>query len=129
MSEVVSDTRTLPQLLSNLVRELTTLVTRETQLLRTEVSEKISQVEAGVGSLLAGAICLLVALNVLAGALVIALAHWLGAGWSALAVGVVLAIIGAVLVKTGTAAMHHLKPERSMRQMSQDVRIMKEQVR
>lgn len=129
MSDVASDPRSLPQLLSSLMRELTTLVSRESQLLRVELSEKLTKIEAGAGSILAGAICLLVALNVLAGALVIALANWMGAGWAALAVGVVIAVIGAILVKTGTSAMHDLAPKRTMRQAAEDVKLVKEQAR
>lgn len=129
MSAAGTDTRSLPQLLSDLVHEMTTLLRRETQLVRAEISEKITKVEAGVGSILAGTICLLVALNVLAGALVIALANWIGAGWSALVVGLVLAVMGAILVKTGTSSMHDLAPDRSMRQVAEDAKLVREQAR
>jgi hypothetical protein len=67
-------------------------------------------VEVGAGSIAAGAICLLVALNVLAGALVIALAELIGAGWAALAVGVALAVIGAILLKKGSSDVKDLTP-------------------
>jgi predicted phage tail protein len=129
MSEAAHEARSLPRLLSDLVRELVTLVQRESRLVRTELSEKISQVESGLGYMVAGAICILVALQVLVGALVIALAQWIGAGWSALAVGAVLAIIGALLARKGTAEMHDLAPTRSMQQIGEDARLAREQAR
>jgi hypothetical protein len=74
-SHAAPDTRSVPQLLSDLARELTTLFRKEGQLIRAELSEKTSQLAVGLGEMAAGAICLLVALNVLAGALVVAIAR------------------------------------------------------
>ena len=137
-----SDPRTVPQLLSDLARELTTLFRKEGQLIRAELSEKVTQVEVGAGSILAGAIVLLVSLNVLAGALVVAISRigaeqadpaiqdsGIGLGWASLIVGVILAIIGAILVKKGTSNMSNLAPDRSMNQVSRDANLVKEQVR
>ena len=141
MSQPV-DTRSVPQLLSDLARELTTLFRKEGQLIRAELSEKTSQLAVGLGEAAAGAICLLVSLNVLAGALVVAIARigadtadpaiqdtGIGLGWASLIVGVLLAAIGAFLVKKGAANMSHLTPERTVHQVSQDASLVKEQVR
>ena len=137
-----TDTRTVPQLLSDLARELTTLFRKEGQLIRAELSEKTSQLAVGLGEAAAGAICLLVALNVLAGALVVAIARigaeaadpaipdtGIGLGWASLIVGVLLAAVGAFLLKRAAANMSHLTPERSVNQVSQDASLVKEQVR
>jgi hypothetical protein len=128
-----SDPRSVPQLLSDLARDLTTLLRKEGQLIRAELSEKVTQLSVGAGSALAGAIVLLVALNVLAAALVVAISKIgepdLGGGWAALIVGVVLAVIGALLVKKGTDNMSNLTPEKSVNQVSQDANLVKEQVR
>jgi predicted phage tail protein len=123
-----TDPRSVPQLLTDMAHELTVLFRKEGQLIRAELSEKATQLQVGAGSTLAGAICLLVALNVLAGALVIALAKYMGAGWAALLVGAVLAVIGAVLVKKGTSDMSGLVPERSAQQVAKDAQFVKEQV-
>lgn len=123
-----TDPRSVPQLLSDLARELTTLFRKESQLIRAELSEKASQLVIGLSEAAAGAICLLVALNVLAGALVIALANLIGAGWAALVVGILLAAIGAFLVKRGASNMSHLTPERSVHQVTQDANLVKEHV-
>ena len=138
-----SDPRSVPQLLSDLARELTTLFRKEGQLIRAELSEKTSQLAVGIGEAAAGAICLLVSLNVLAAALVVAIARigsepatdpaiqdtGIGMGWASLIVGVLLAVIGAILVKKGTSNMSNLTPERSVNQVSQDASLVKEQVR
>jgi hypothetical protein len=125
------DPRSVPQLLADLTREVTGLVRKEVQLVRAELSEKATQLQVGAGSAVAGAICLLVALNVLAGALVIALSEFMGAGWAALLVGVVLAAIGAVLVRKGASDLSpsHLAPERTAHQVTQDATMLREQVR
>ena len=81
------DPRSVPQLLSDLARELTTLFRKEGQLIRAELSEKATQLQIGAGSALAGAIVLLVSLNVLAAALVVAISKVgepdIGGGWAA----------------------------------------------
>ena len=134
-----SDPRSVPQLLSDLARELTTLFKKEGQLIRAELAEKATQIQVGAGSALAGAIVLLVALNVLTAALVVALSKigaepgvegsGLGVGWASLIVGVILAVIGALLVKKGADNMSNLTPERTVNQVSQDANLVKEQVR
>jgi hypothetical protein len=125
-----SDPRSVPQLLTDLLGEVTTLFRKEAQLIRSEFSDKASQLQAGAGTALAGAICLLVALNVLAGALVIALAEFIGAGWAALVVGVVIAVIGVLLLRKGASDLSpsNLTPQRSMHQVAQDATLVREQV-
>lgn len=128
-----TDPRSVPQLLSDLARELTTLFKKEGQLIRAELSEKATKLGVGLGSAAAGAIILLVALNVLAAALVAAISQIgdpdLGVGWASLIVGVLLAIAGALLVRKGASDMTDLTPERSVNQVSQDANYVKEQVR
>ena len=139
MTTPATDPRSVPQLLSDLARELTTLFRKEGQLIRAELSEKFTQIQIGAGSALAGAVILLVALNVLAAALVAALASigrnpgdptsGLGVGWASLIVGILLAIAGALLVRKGASSMSNLTPERSAHQVAQDANLVKEQVR
>lgn len=126
----ITDSRTVPQLLSDLARELTTLFRKETQLLRAELSDKASQLQIGAGSIAAGAICMLVALNVLAGAVVIALGKLMGPGWAALVVGIVIAVIGALLLKKGADDLKpsSLTPERSVHHVKEDAQVIKEHV-
>jgi hypothetical protein len=125
------DSRSVPDLLADLVRSVPALVRQETQLLRSELSDKVTQIEVGLGSIVAGAILLFAALLVLLEALVIALTEIMGAGWAALIVGVAVAVIGAVLLKKGADQMKasNLMPERTAHQLKQDAELAKEQVR
>ena len=124
------DPRSVPQLLSDVARELTTLFRKEGQLIRAELSEKATQLQVGAGSVLAGAICLLAALMVLLQAVVIGLTNaGLNPGWASLIVGVVVALVGIVLLKKGTSDMSNLTPERTAHQVAKDANLVKEQVR
>ena len=125
------DSRSVPELLSDLARSVPALVRQESQLLRSEMSDKVTQLEVGLGSIVAGAILLFAALLVLLEAVVIALTEFMGAGWAALVVGVVVAIIGAVLLKKGSDQMKvsNLMPERTSNQLKQDRDLARDQAR
>lgn len=119
-------------LLGDLVTQVSTLLQTEAQILRAEMSEKIGNLGSGAVEILGGAICLLAALMVLLQALVIALANaGLGAGWSSLLVGVVVAILGFILLRTGTNNMSpsKLTPDRTREQLKRDAHVVKEQLR
>ncbi|MEX6506354.1 phage holin family protein [Jiella sp. M17.18] len=127
------DTRSVPDLLIDLLKETRELISTEGQLVRAEISDKIRQVEMGGGSIAAGAICLLVSLITLAAALVAAIAQIgdMGAGWAALIVGVVLAAIGAALLAKGRSDLRpdNLMPNRTAHELREDSRLVKEQTR
>ena len=125
------DSRSVPELLADLARSVPALVRQETQLLRSELSDKVSQIEVGLGSMAAGGILLFAALLVLMQAIVIALTELVGPGWASLIVGVAAAAIGAVLLKKGADQMKtsNLMPERTAHQLKQDAELAKEQVR
>ncbi|MER8474536.1 phage holin family protein [Mesorhizobium sp. M1163] len=126
------DTRSLTTLVSDLAQQVTILLQTESRLLRAEMSEKVSKAGAGAVEVMGGAICLLAALMVLLQALVIALASaGLGAGWSSLLVGVVVAVLGVILLRSGKASMapSELTPDRTQDQLKRDARVIKEQIR
>jgi len=126
------DSRSLAALISDLAQQVTSLLQTEGKLLRAEMTEKVTKAGAGAVEVLGSAICLLAALMVLLQALVIALANaGLGAGWSSLLVGVLVAILGVVLLRTGTASLNptDLTPDRTQDQLKRDVRVVKEQLR
>jgi hypothetical protein len=127
----VGDGRSVPELLTDLARSVPELVRQEGQLLRAELSDKFTQIQSGAGSVAAGALLLFAALLVLLQALVIALTEFVGPGWAALIVGVVVAAVGAVLPKKGADQLKatSLMPERTTNQLQQDKELVKEQVR
>lgn len=131
MSVDPQSSRSVPDLLTDLLRETTELFRTEGRLIRAEISDKITQVQIGGGSLAAGAICLLVSLIVLAGALVVALGKVMDPAWAALLVGVVIAVIGVLLLAKGKKDLEtvSLTPDRTLGQLQKDGQLVKEQTR
>lgn len=133
MSVEPRETKSVPDLLGDLMRETNELFRTEGRLIRSEISDKITQLQVGGGSIAAGAICLLVALNVLAAALVVAVANIadMGAGWAALIVGVVIAAVGAMLLAKGRKDLDpaNLTPGHTAQQLRKDGQLVKEQAR
>ena len=135
MTAEPNDQKSLPDLIVDALKETSELVQTETRLIRSEISDKITQVEVGGGSIAAGAICLLVALITLTAALVAAVSKIgtpdIGPGWAALIVGGVLAIIGVVLLFKGRKdlAPGNLVPDRTARQLKKDSKLVQEQTR
>lgn len=130
-----NEPRSLPDLVIHALRETSELVQTETRLIRAELSDKMTQIEVGGGSIAAGAICLLVALITLTAALVTAVSKIgepdIGPGWAALIVGVIIAVIGMALLMKGKKdlAPGNLMPSRTTAQLSKDAQLAKEQTR
>jgi hypothetical protein len=123
------DTRSLPELIADIVGEVSELLRAEAQLIRSEISDKIRQVEVGGSAIAAGAICLLVALFVLSQAMVVALGNYIGDARAALAVGIVIAVIGVAFLAKGKRDLSpsNLTPDRTASQLRKDARLVKEQ--
>jgi hypothetical protein len=121
------DPRTLPELVSQLTTDLASLVRKESELVRTEVGEKLHSAGKAAGEIAAGGILLLAALGVLLAALVQGLAQYMNPAFAALLVGVVVAALGGILVRTGLKMLKpdNLIPDRSARQLRKDAQLMK----
>ena len=125
------DPRSLPELISALTGELATLVRKESELIRAEVSEKLAQ-SVQAGRLLGiGAALLLGAFLVLLQALVLALSKVIDPLWASLIVGVVVGGVGFALVRSAANKVSpaELMPDRSARQLRQDAQLVKDQVK
>jgi hypothetical protein len=110
-------------LLSEVATGLGRLVKGEMMLAKAEAVEGAKAAVGGLVKIAVAALLALVALNVLAGAAVAALAEaGLGAGWAALLVGLVLIGIAAGLALAGKAALtlRGLWPDRAMRGVRRD---------
>jgi hypothetical protein len=126
-----TEDRSLKELFGDLTGNITTLFRKEIQLARAETSEKISQVAYAIGSIAGGGILALAALIVLLQALVIAITTaGVPAGWSALIVGAVVALIAYGLIHKGTNDLKagNLAPTRTMDSMKRDAHVAKEQM-
>lgn len=126
-----ADPRPTGSLLSDAINQLTRLVRGEVALAKAEVAQNLRNAAMGVGLLVGAVILVLVALNVLAVALVGALAATgLGPGWSALIVGVVILVVAALLALRGVNALkpENLAPTRTVRNVQADAQTIKETV-
>jgi hypothetical protein len=129
---VTTSTRSIPDILSDLLTGLTTLVRKEGELARTEMSEKVGQVAAGLALIVVGAVLLIPALVVLLEAAVAALERaGLAPQWSALIVGGAALVIGLILMIVGLSRLKakNLVPQKTINQLQEDASVAKRQVR
>jgi len=127
-----SDQRSVSELFSDLVTQLSSLFRNEIQLARTEVSEKLGQAATGLGMVVAGGVLLLAALIILFQAAVEALiAFGLAPVWASLIISVGAAVIGFLLVRTGMGSLKvsNLAPKRTVEQLQRDAAVAREQTR
>lgn len=124
--------RSLPDILKDLIAQLTGLVRMESQLARAEVAEKINVIVRGLVLLVIGAVLLIPALVVLLDAAVAALMEAGVEGhWSALLVGGAALLIGIGLMILGVSRFKakQLMPSRTVGQLQQDLSVAKNQMR
>ncbi|SEL36944.1 Putative Holin-X, holin superfamily III [Roseovarius nanhaiticus] len=116
-------------MLGDALNHVSSLVRKEVDLARAEVSENLNRAGVAIGLIVAAAIIALTSLNVLSAALVAALTEaGIDGGWSALIVGVVLAIIAFVLLGKGTndLKLSSLAPSRTAKNVQRDANAVKE---
>jgi hypothetical protein len=95
--------------LSNVTRDLSTLMRQEVALAKAEVSESASRAGKGAGLLAGAAVAGFFVLMFLSISLWRALGNEIGYGWSALIVAVIWAIIAAVLAAVGKKALNQVR--------------------
>jgi VIT1/CCC1 family predicted Fe2+/Mn2+ transporter len=122
--------RSAPALIGDLINNVTELFRKEMMLLRAEVNEKGNQVITAAGMIAGALVLAITALNVLAAALVAAIAEFIDAGWAALIVGVVLALIALAMATSGKNMLKtaNLAPRRTADSLSKDATMAKERV-
>lgn len=114
--------RPLSALLSELATETTTLVRKEVELARAEVTEKVNQATAGAVSLAAGGLVTFAGVLFLLLALTYGLANWMPMWLSALIVGAVVAVIGGIMILVGRKKLtkRNLQPNRTLETLRED---------
>ena len=102
--------RSITELITRLSRETVTLVRKEVQLAKAEMSQKASRVGKNVGFLVVGGVVAYTGLLALVAAVILVLGlvipYWL----SAVIVGLVIAAIGAILVVKGLNTLRQEDP-------------------
>jgi len=132
-----TDERSLPELVTGLVGDISGLFRKEINLAKTEASEKMAHALVGVESFAAGLILAICAVGVLLAALVNGLAAFLVArgmaehnadALSSVVVGVVVALIAWGLISRGLNALkgEKLRLERTSASLQQDAKIVKD---
>jgi hypothetical protein len=120
----------LVRALSDVLADLSDLVQKEIRLAKAEVTEKISsKLQASIWMIAAGVIGVIAALLVIQ-AIVFAIASaGLALHWSCLLVAAVLAAAAAIAFFYGRSlAAEELLPERTVKQVTQDIKTAKEQL-
>jgi hypothetical protein len=128
--------RSVGTLFSDLANEASTLIRKEVDLAKVEISEKVDRVQGAVTSLAAGGAVLYAGLLVLLFAITAGLDalldRWWPTQWLApLIVGIVVLGIGYAMLRSGLNRMKadSLVPRRTMRSLRRDAEFAREQVR
>ena len=124
--------RSVPEIFIDVINQLTTLVRKEGQLARAELSEKVGQVGAGLGLVVGGAVLIMPGLVVLLEAAAAALqSTGMAAHWAALIVGGAVVVIGLILIAIGVTRFKakNLVPSKTIDQLQRDAAVAKDQMR
>lgn len=116
-------------LLTDALTHVSSLVRSEVDLARSEVNENLKSAGVAIGTIIGAVVVGLTALNVLSAALVTAITKaGVPAGWSALIVGVVFAIIAYVMINKGMndLKLSSLAPTRTTKNVKRDAQAVKE---
>jgi hypothetical protein len=137
MSSFASEPRSLPELVKELMNDLSMLFRKEIQLAKTEAGENLQKALVGVEALAIAAVLGIGAIGVLLAAAVSGVAALLisfgmgeaaASGVAALIVGGVVAIIAYVLFRRGMAALRtdNLMLDRTAHSLARDASVIKE---
>ena len=130
--ETVRHQPSAASLVTEALSHVSALVRKEVDLARAEMSENAKKAAVAVGLLVGAIVVALVALNVLAAALTVAVAELLGdnAEWAPLIVGTLLALIAFIMVAKGVNDLKgsSLAPTRTAKNIKRDGAAVKESI-
>jgi putative superfamily III holin-X len=107
-------------LISNVTRDLSTLMRQELALAQAEIKQEVSKAAKGAGALSGAGVAGYFVVLFLSLALWAGLSNVMDAGWAGLIVAVIWAVIAAVLFSVGRSKMREVnpKPERTVDTLS-----------
>jgi hypothetical protein len=126
---IMTNEKTAGAILNEAMTRVSNLVRGEIDLARAELNENVRGAGTAIGMIVAAAVVALTALNVLTAALVAALAELgIPGGWSALIVGVALALIAYLMLQKGKSDLQlaSLAPTRTAANVKRDAQTVKE---
>ena len=124
--------RSIADLLRDVIAQLTTLLRKETELARVELSENISRAALGLGLIVGGAVLLIPALVILLEAAVAALEkNGMRPAEAAGIIGGIVLVLGFILIGIGISRLRvkNLMPNKTIQQLQQDATAAKQQMR
>jgi uncharacterized membrane protein YqjE len=124
--------RSIADLLRDVIAQVTTLLRKETELARVELSENISRAALGLGLIVGGAVLLIPALVILLEAAVAALEqNGMRPAEAAGIIGGIVLVLGFILIAIGTSRLRvkNLMPNKTIQQLQQDATAAKQQMR
>ncbi len=122
--------RSLGDLFSELTRETSTLVRKELELAKTEMTDKATKAGKNIGFLAIGGAVAYAGLLALIGGIIVLLANAISLWVSALVVGLIVAVIGYALVQKGLTALKNLDlvPHQTIETLKEDKEWAKDQI-
>ncbi|MFO1127744.1 MAG: phage holin family protein [Rhodospirillales bacterium] len=102
---MIEESKPMSRLMMDLIDSVSRLMRQELELARIEGSEKINEAILGLIGILSGMLVALAALLVLVQAVVVALARYMRPEYAALIVGVTLAVVAFILIRSGKSAL------------------------
>jgi len=128
---IMDDLRTVPELISHALSQVSRLIRDEIQLAKAEISNNLTQAAVGVGMLAGGAVTMIAVLVLW----LLALAAWfvqlgLSPPIAYLLAGVVGAVIAGGMAWLGMSRLkpENLTPRRTIEQLQRDAAVVKEHV-
>ena len=127
MATLPENNSSIGELLRQLVEDVGHLFRTELRLAQAEVRSNISGLKGGITAIAVGGVFLLVAMFTLVGAFVGWLTPYVGAGWAAFIVAVVLAVAGMIAISVGSNKLKvtNLAPQRTVASIKQDAQALK----
>jgi hypothetical protein len=105
------DDRSLGEIVGDISHDLTTLVKQELELAKTEAKQEAAKAGKGAGMFGGAGVAGLLALIFLSGALAYLLDSWIPRELAFLIVGLLWAVVGAVLALSGKKAIKQMNPQ------------------
>jgi VIT1/CCC1 family predicted Fe2+/Mn2+ transporter len=123
--------RSVGELTKELLQETGALARAEAALIKSELSEKISEAERGIGALITGGAILCAGMLALVAAAVIALDRMIELWLAAVIVGVAVTALGAAMFSAGKAKVSskNLTPHRTIEEVSRTRSYIEEEIR
>jgi uncharacterized membrane protein len=118
------------ELLTGLTSDLASLFRQEIQLARAETMEKVSQMTQSLVWIVAGGMVAYAGLIGVLIAVIVGLAAFMPLWLSALIVGVVVIVVGAILIQSGRSQLKQVNvmPERTIESIQEDAALVKEKI-